>query len=233
MHRVDLATGTHLGSSSTHSLAYPIAVVDTVRLGHRDNSSGQEYDLDGVATGVTWSGGTPISQLLDGTTDGTTYNYGATCCSTQAVYRFDRLWGNAELLFNVDHPTGSRGITYDPVNGTLWLLLFNGNLIQYDLSGGIISTTSALSTINLVALSYDGTSDSFWAYNRGNTFYNFDRSGNVLGTVVVEGFSTSNVYGGEIVMSAPSPIPEPSSFTLAFLGIAGLLVYQRRKNSVR
>ncbi|HWB99036.1 MAG TPA: PEP-CTERM sorting domain-containing protein [Bryobacteraceae bacterium] len=227
MYRVDLATGS-FSSTSTYSLAYPIAVADTVRLGNRDNGPGQEYDLNGNPTGVTWGGGSFIAQMLDGTTDGSTYNYAVTCCDSTAVYRFDRFWGNGEFLFNIGDSTGGRGIAYDPVNSTLWVAQFNSNVVQYSLTGDVVSSTSALSSVNLVGLSYDPTTDSFWGYNRANTFYNFNRDGSTLGTVVVPGFSTSNVFGGEIAMGAP--VPEPSSFALALLGIAGTLVYRRRMN---
>lgn len=200
MHRVDLEAGTALGSDATYRYAYPIAVADTVRLHHRDNAAGAEYSLEGAATGVTWPGGTLISQFLDGTTDGIAYNYAAGCCGISGVYRFDRLWGNAELLFDLGDESGASGITYDPVNNTLWLILFNGSLVQYDMAGNIISSTSAPAGGDLVGLSYQSSSDSFWAYGRASDFYNFDRSGNLIRTLSIPGLATNNVYGGEIAM---------------------------------
>jgi len=226
LHRIDLDTGTYLGASTTYSLAYPIAVVDTVRLGHRDNSAGAEYDLDGNATGVTWAAGSPISQLLDGTTDGSTYNYAVGCCGSNAVYRFDRFWGNAELLFSI--ATGGSGITYDSVNNTLWVQNFTGSIEQYDLVGNLISTIAASGDLGTRALAYDSTSDSFWSFVGGDTLTNFDRSGTLLRTLVVEGLNGGNAFGGEIMMGS-SAVPEPSTFALAFFGVAGLVIYRRRK----
>lgn len=222
---VDLSTGTLLGSFPTFTSAYPIAVTDTIRLGHRDNSAGQEYDLDGNPTGVNWPGGSEVTQLLDGTTDGGTYNFAISCCSdVEGVYRFDRLWGNAELLFSL--PAGGSGITYDPTNGTIWVTLFDGTLREYDMAGTELNNFSPEGY--MVALAYDPSLDSFWVFNQSGTFTNLDRSGNIIGSFEISGFPGNNIFGGEIAMSATEEIPEPATFALGLLGLAGMWIYRRR-----
>lgn len=221
---VDLSTGTLLGSFDTYRGAYPIAVTDTIRFGHLDNGAGQEYDLSGNPTGETWPGGSVISQLLDGTTDGSTYNYAVACCGSNAVYRFDRFWGNAELLFSL--PGGGSGIAYDPTNGTIWVVLFDGTLREYDLAGTELNNFSP--GLYMVALSYDPSLDSFWTFDQSSTFSNLDRSGSVISSFEVSDFPLNNLYGGEIAMSAAEEIPEPTTFALGFLGLAGMWIYRRR-----
>ena len=222
---VDLTAGTFLGSFQTFSSAYPIAVTDTIRLGHRDNGAGQEYDLDGSPTGVNWPGGSQITQLLDGTTDGSTYNFAVSCCdAVEGVYRFDRFWGNAELLFSL--PSGGSGITYDPTNGTIWVTLFDGTLREFDLAGTQLNSFST--GVGMAALAYDPSLDSFWTFDQRDTFTNFDRSGNVIGSVVVSEFPNNNLFGGEIAMSATEQVPEPATFALGLLGLAGMWIYRRR-----
>lgn len=228
MYTVNLSTGLVENTTTTFSGAYPIAVVDTIRLGHLDNGAGQEFDLDGNPTGVTWPGGSTLSQLLDGTTDGSTYNYAVTCCGSDGVYRFDRLWGSLELLFLL--PTGGSGITYDPVNETLWIATFGSELTQYDLSGNVLSTIDLGGFLTLAALAYDGETDSFWAYGAGSpNFYNFDRDGNLLGSVMVTNLAPNNAWGGEIAMSSGEAIPEPGTWALAVLGLSAIALVRRKQ----
>lgn len=220
---VDLSTGTYLGSFPTFSLGYPLAIGNTVRIADRDNGTGYEYTLAGIPTGLSYAGGSIISQLLDGTTDGTTYNYAVQCCSdTNSVVRADRWWQSTAPLFAL--PDSGSGIAYDPLDNTLWVSLFDSTVRHYDLSGQQLSSFDTAS--QLAGLAYDSSTDSFWGFENGTgTFHRFDRSGQFLQTLVVENMPGNNAWGGEI---APSAIPEPGSLLLLVSGIAALLLFRKR-----
>lgn len=221
-YQVDLEAGT-FETFNVFDSAYGIAVGETVRLRSYQTGYSEEYNLDGTPTGNTYTYEDGISQILDGTTDGT-YNYGAGCCGADGVYRFDTNWGNAEFLFDVG--SGTSGIAYDPVNNSLWVTTFGPNVYEYDLSGNLLSSITVSETSFLVALAYDPATDSFWANQQSDSFYNFDRDGTVLQVVTIDGLNPGNVFGGEFAMG--SPIPEPSSAVLILLGIAGTYLARRR-----
>ena len=219
---IDLPSGNYLGSFTTFQFGYPIAVADTVRIGNRDNNTGYEYNLNGSPTGVSFTGTGGISQLLDGTTDGTTYNYGVTCCGSNAVYRGDRFWLGLTSIFTL--PAGGSGITYDPQDESLWVSMFDGTIREYSLTGTELFSFNAPNTP--AALAYDASLDSFWYIEQGRqTFVNFDRLGNQLNSLTVAGLPGNNAWGGDMAMS--SPVPEPGALLLAFSGLAAVLL--RRK----
>src|SRR5688500_14250832 len=111
-YQVDPGAQALVNTFSTFSLGYPVAIAgDKIRLGHRDDGTGAEYSLDGTPTGVTFTGGSGFSQLLDGTSDAV-YNYGIECCGgTNSVMRADLNWQGGTALFSV--PDQGVGITYD------------------------------------------------------------------------------------------------------------------------
>jgi hypothetical protein len=231
-YRIDLPSGDYLGSFSTFPFAFPIAVSDTVRIGQRNNGQGAEYSLLGTATGVTFTGAGGITQLLDGTTDGSTYNYGVTCCGTNVgVYRGDRLWQGLELLFGL--PSDGSGITYDPVNESLWISFANNTIAQYSFTGTLISSFGAQNDV--AALAYDASSDSFWYHINGTSrFVNVNRSGQELHDLTIAGLFTFNAYGGEMAILGALPegqVPEPGSWVLAVSGLALVVARFRRRSS--
>lgn len=203
---------------STFSLGYPIAVRDSIWLGHRDDVGATEYDLSGNATGSTSVGGNAFSQLLDGAS-GVGVNYGVECCGgINSVTIANSDWSNQQILFNLSQ--GGSGISYDPISDSLFISTFGSTVFNYDLSGNLINSFNL--TGSLAALAYEGASDSFWAFDRISAgMVQFDRAGNTLDSFVVSGLVNRNYWGGEIAFGSVD-VPEPSTLAILSLGILGL-----------
>ena len=151
---VEIANGAVVNSFTTFSLAYPVAITGTIWVGGRDNGGSTEYTLAGTPTGNTAAGGPVITQLLDGTTDGSR-NYGVTCCSAQSIVTVANAdWSNQQTLFNLGD-NGS-GIAFDTASGSLFVSGFGGTITNYSLTGTVLGSFSA----DLVGLAYDQASDT-------------------------------------------------------------------------
>lgn len=221
------------------SSGYSVAAGDTVVIGNLDDSESREYTLSGTATGNTWSGNNAFTQVLDGTTDGVQYNYGIECCgTTNSVIRTNLNWEGSEVLFDLPPAAGSGsrdgfGITYDTSADHIFAS-FSGTdglreITEFDLSGNAIgSFTPSFTNSTIVALSYEQATDSLWGIAASTNFlFNFDKSGNQIGnTVTLSGFTTANVLGGEMIISA---VPVPGAVWLFGSGLVGLLGLGRRK----
>ncbi|MBA3976287.1 MAG: hypothetical protein C0504_18930 [Candidatus Solibacter sp.] len=223
-HRVDLANGAAT-SFSTFSLAYPIAIVDnSLRVGQRDAGNGYEYGLNGTLLSGPYAGGGGFSQLLDGTTNGIN-NFGVECCGgTNSVTTGDLYWQGQTVLFNL--PQSGSGIAYDSALGTLWVALFDGTVHQYTMGG--VDLGSFNSGFTSRGLAYDAGSDTLWGLS-GSTFTQWDKQGNVLGTVASQ-VEFSNPWGLEIDngVTSTAAIPEPG--TVLLLGSALALLGLARKS---
>jgi hypothetical protein len=223
----DLTTGNQSFSASTFTFAYPIAVRDTVWIGHRDNNSNtaREYDkTTGAATGNTavMSSGSR-SQLLDGTTDGT-YNY-AIQWATGQVFRANLDWSgmSSTPLFTTTVASDLMGITYDSGSGNLWVS--NGNMaFEYTLGGSLVS--SFAHTAGRGGLAYDATTDSLWFVpNIGsNALLQYSTSGVLLNTRSTPNRG-GNFWGAEITAAV---VPEPTTLALFGVGLAALHARRRR-----
>jgi hypothetical protein len=224
--QVDPETPALVNTFTIFQLGYAVAIVgDDIRVGERDDGTGFEYTLGGVPTGVSFTGGANFSQLIDGTGDGT-YNYGVECCAgTNSVMRADLFWRGGTPLFTLpDHGTG---ITYDSAAGTLWVGLFDGTVRQYTLAGIELSSFS-LSVVP-AALAYEAASDTLWLHPRtGPTLEQYSKTGTLLQTVTIPGWSPENIYGGEIV-NVEQAVPEPGTFGLLGFALAAVAVRRFKK----
>lgn len=225
-YQVDPGTGTLVNTFSTFSLGYPVAIVgDKIRLGHRDDGSGAEYNLDGTPTGVTFSGGFGFTQLLDGTSDGI-YNYGVECCGgTNSIMRADLSWQNGSVLF--DLPTDGTGVTYDSSAGTLWVSFFDSSVRQYTMAGVELSSFGVDGYG--AALAYEAATDTLWMHHQtGPNVSQYSKTGEHLQTVTIDNWSPGNIYGGEI---ANSPVPEPATVGMMGFGLVAVALRCRRKKA--
>jgi hypothetical protein len=213
-------------------LGYPVAIVDNkIRLHSRKDEFGHEYDLNGVATGVTFPGANTagIDQLLDGTTNGV-WNFAVQCCSdsgTNKIWRASTTWQNFEQVGELAGP-GS-GIAFDPVTNSLFALTFNSpTLYQYSLSGTL------LNAYNLVgpnaALAYDAASDTLFGYQNGtSTIYQFTKTGAILDSWEFAQLDGSNIWGGEITSFDSAAVPEPGFAGLTGAAFAAIIWSRRRR----
>lgn len=200
---------------------------NTIRLGQRDDGTGFEYTLNGVATGTSFTGGHNFSELLDGTTNGVN-NFGVECCGgTNSVMTANLFWQGGTVLFNVPGNASGSGIAYDTQSGDLWISLFDGSVHQFSLGGTDLGSFSIGFTSR--GLAYDSSSNTIWALN-GNTFQQYSKAGSLLNSVA-SAQQFSNPFGFEIDNGVTSGVPEPG--TLGLMGVAlALVVLGRRARKV-
>ena len=209
-----IQNGTVQTTFPTFSLAYPIAVGSTVRLGHLLDGTGAEYTLAGAPTGTTYAGSNNFGQMLDGATDGVQYNYAVECCdATNSVVRTDLNWeGSTELFPLTSAGSGGTGIAYDTSDDTLFVSTFNNDIQHYSLAGVLLGSYPSPAS-GLCCLAYDEAAGSLWALDRNSDdLIEFDKTtGAVIQTIDVPGFSPNNPFGGEIAITgAPPPPPPPA-----------------------
>ncbi len=208
---------------STYYLAYPLAIGNTVILGHRDDTQAREYTLAGVPTGNTWTGSGNFSQILDGTTDGTLYNYGVLYDNNgnPGVIRTDLHWQTSTFLFAIPGGQDGWGIAYDTTTNHLFVSYGDGTYTigEFDLSGNLLNSFNPAQGM-IVGLAYEQSTDTLWGKNNGGgTLYQYSKTGTLLNTVVVPGLSPGNDFGGEMAIAPVEPIPALSGAGLAALGL--------------
>ncbi len=221
-------------SVTTFNLGYPIAIMDSVLLYHRDAVEGREYDLSGNPTGFTWTGPGGYSEILDGTTDGVQYNYMVMCCASgdgdNYVLRSDLQFENLEVLFTFDEadfPDGGAGIVYDPVGGQLFITAFDNQIYRFSLTGDVLEQFTIDSASGaLCCLAYEQETDTFWAArNSSDMLYQFDRQGNTLDSVAVDGLeSFGNIWGGGMQITGTDAPPPLAVDTLSWQSLMLLLL---------
>ncbi len=204
---------------------FPIAVWGDVRTDGNDPTiPGGQYTLGLTPTGTSYA---PlpgfISQPDDGTSDGT-HNY---VVDTQGgiVYQTARDFTNVVPLFNSGLPF-AEGITYDPVNKSLWICsYFQSTFIDdFSLSGTLLSSFDVGHSNNF-GLAMDPADHTLWLTN--NSTLELEQY-STTGTLLSLGPFVSGSGGAEFNL-APTTTPEPGTLIMFGSGILSLAGILRRK----
>ena len=191
--------------------AYAISVMDTVQITiGASGFGGDEYTLDGVATGVSFLFPDSIgTSIYDGTSDGT--HLYAWDFNQNRVLQFDSTWANPLPVFSIAGSVGDfLGIAYDRTNNSFWISGWNKSEIRnYSATGQLLSSFS-VSHNQINALALDPATGTLWAAN-GNVwglFEEYSKSGVSLSTQYYPQLSGMNVLGAEFqFQSHPDTTP--------------------------
>ena len=220
-----ITNGAVTNAFPTYFLGYPVAVRNSIWLGHRDDAGAVEYTLGGTPTGNSGTGGNNFSQLLDGATGRNGTNYGIECCGANSVTAANADWGNQVVLFDLPQGMEGSGIAFDPLDDSLYLSAFDGTIYHYGLDGSFLGSFGVGQF--LIGLAYEQATDTFWGFNRSTfNLVQFDRTGAVLQDVDIPGFFPGNPWAGEMAFL---DVPEPGTLALLGLGFAGLGLSRRRR----
>jgi hypothetical protein len=208
-----------------------------------------QYTLGGTPTGLGHTAqptpGLLNETQLDGTSDGL-HNYTVDYYAVQSgvtvepVIQTNLSWQKPAILFTPPSTLGVltgitwAGITYDPLNDSLWLSNWSttpaagyGIIADFSLSGTLLSyfyTGTGVYTMSALAMDYaDGT---LWV-NVADTddLFQYSTSGTLLQSGTPTGLPPFEYSAGAFAL----PVPEPAS-SLALLAVAltGLGVLRRR-----
>ena len=206
---------------------FPIAVYGDIRTtGNRPNvNKGGQYSLSGSSTGVTYTLPSGMNDASDSTSDGT-YNYLVDYTNLNVI-RTDRDFTNPVPLFSVSPMPQPSGITYDPLDHSLWISYIGfQDLQEYSMTGALLKSIDAEFAEN-TALAFDPSDGTLWVVN-GHTGYleQFSTSGKALGL----GPYVGAAYGAEFNLSTSLvPTPEPGTLALFGSGILGIFAAFRRQ----
>ncbi len=203
-----------------HTYEGAIAVAGDVRtINFYPTAQGTLYDLAMTNLGTNYTFGAP-GRYSDGTTDGS-FNYTVDSLAGN-VYRLDRNWQNASLLFSLGGPVAG-GITYNHANGSLLIAGSSfGSVGQYLMDGTQISGISLTAYVENLAYDVDGT---LWVHYN-NTLNHFSTSGSSLSGSFAANLNGDVCHGGEI-----NVVPEPATLAALGAGLFGLIA--RRRESKR
>jgi hypothetical protein len=191
--------------------------------GNDQTTPGGQYTLGLTPTGTSYVLPGFINQSDDGTSDGT-HNY-LVDAAGGIVYQTARDFTSVVPLFSPGLPF-AEGITYDPVNKSLWIssFAFNTFIYDYSLSGTLLSSFNVGHSGNF-GLAMDPADHTLWLTN-DNTLELEQYS--TTGALLSLGPSVSGDGGAEFNL-APTTVPEPGTLILFGSAIVGLPGLVRRK----
>jgi MYXO-CTERM domain-containing protein len=136
----------------------------------------------------------------------------------------DQDWGGLAVAFAPNRR--SSGITYDPVNDSLWVTNTQGfadRVQQYKTDGTFVSEFT-IAIPGGYAIAYDAADDSLWVVESfgSPSIHQFDKNGNNLQNLAINGIS-NQVLGAEFAQRVPGP------GAAGLLGLAGLAAGRRRR----
>ena len=233
-----------------------IAVTNVVTTNLLEGGNGQlgpagQYTLGGIPTGVGHVAQYPPeftdSAEIDGTSDGefnyTVQGFGLTTggAITEDVIRTDLNWQNPSVLFSVQTKFQAQneywGITYDPVNNSLWLSGGQNNptISDYSLSGALLSSFNT-GYSDMEALAFDPADDTLWDITGpASTGHDMLEQWSTSGTLLQEGYPTGLPILGDLTtgefaeVTIPPTIPEPPSILLLTAGMVALGLLRARR----
>lgn len=189
-----------------------------------------QYGLDGTPSGTTSSFSFPVSQFLDGTTDGV-HNYTLAWNGSNAVdiYSANADWTNLQVMISsstisaLNLTSDLAGITYDLANHSLWISSAS-NIYQLSLSGTLLSQF-ALAHSERGSLAYQASTDTLWFVPNYSSapIEQYSKSGTLL-TSLTTGSRSGNVWGAEF-----SAVPEPCTWMMLGLGLGLVALLTRRR----
>jgi serine/threonine protein kinase len=164
--------------------------------------AGAAFRLDGEELSAPAHAGAQLCCFGDGATDGE-FNYsvrqdswllepwGSRPLAPPALYRFDRNWSNAELLFRLGTDEGFYfGVGYSPITASFWLT-FNsregGRVEQWSRRGERISPPVQIEQAGLTGIAVDPADGTLWIArpesNGAVRLDNLDPRGQPLGSI--------------------------------------------------
>jgi DNA-binding beta-propeller fold protein YncE len=206
---------------------FPIAVFGDIRTtGNRPNvGQGGQYTLSGTPTTVTYTLPSGMEAAADSTSDGN-YNYLVDFYNLNVILT-NRDFTNAVKLFSVSPMPQPSGITYDPVDRSLWISGIGfPELLEYSMNGTLLKTIDTGDTENS-ALAFDPSDGTLWVVNDHTGYLEqFSTSGQALGLGPYVGTS----FGAEFNLAFRlTPTPEPGTLAIFGTGILAVAGVLRRK----
>jgi len=229
---VDPATGTktQIGTVSTNAgttagLAYDPAS-NTVFLTSTNNDS--LYTLDLATGNATLVGSYGVSVVMHGlewdSSTGTLYGASS---SPNSFYSISTSTGAATLLGSIDF-TSFNNLGYDSTNNLMFMTNSStDSLYTIDRADGAVTLVGALQgSTNPNGLAYaDDLQTMFLVDNSTDTLYSLN-----LGTGATTAIGSTGP-GNLLGLVYVNVIPEPATYALFGLGLAGMLAWQRRRSA--